>query len=457
MKSKAFAILIILLILSIGFYFQINKPSTEFDEGVYVTVFNLVRNGFTLYEEIFYSQLPGFFVLTYPLFLLFGHTLEAARLSIFLWSLVGLLAGLWFTYELGNILVGFLGIGILYLIPVYVRETSNFHPDILASSLSMLVLASMASFLKRKKILWFILSIVFLTVGIITKLDVISIPVIVFMVFYVSKKSFVVKKLFFHALITFLATGFLFLFQFNFLGMIKNVIAQRLQAYSVYHFDPLKIFRYIIAEQEFFMICIIGFLSVFFLKKNLIAKLLIIWSLTGILVLIFYRPLFIHHLVFLILPVSFLAAFSIIKITELVFNKNIVRAVVITILLYGILSYAFKSSNIPQSILNSDQETAANIINKYTNKKDWVVSDDGLLNAISGRLPPPELSELSFVRIQSGNLTPEMLSFYLFEYKPRLIFSWSGRLSQIDNFPKVMEDYDFLMVLDKAHTVFIRR
>lgn len=457
MKTKVLAISFILTILSIGFSYQMHKPSTEFDEGVYVTVFNLVRNGFTLYEEIFYSQLPGFFVLTYPLFLLFGHTVEAARLSIFLWSLVGLLAGLWFTYELGNVLVGFLGIGILYLMPLYIRETSNFHSDILASSLSILALASMASFLKRGKIFLFILSIFFLTLGIITKLDVISMPTIVFMAFYVLKKSFIAKKLFLYALITFLTTGFLFLFQFNLSEMMQNVIVQRLQAYSTYHFDPLKILRYIIAEQDFFIIFIIGFLSVFFLKKNLIAKLLIIWSLTGILVLIFYRPLFIHHLIFLILPVSFLAAFSIIKITELGFNKNTARVVAVIILLYEIFSYIFKSSAISQSILNLDQKAAVNIINKYTNKNDWVVSDDGLLNAISGRLPPPELSELSLVRIQSGNLTPEMFSFYLSKYKPKLIFSWTGRLSQIDDFSKIMEDYSLLTAFDEAQAVFIRR
>ena len=75
-----------------------------------------VSNGHPAYKETFLSQPPGFLLSIYPGFILLGKSLQAARLTIDLWSLVGLLAIIWLCIELKNKWAGILAIGILYLI-----------------------------------------------------------------------------------------------------------------------------------------------------------------------------------------------------------------------------------------------------------------------------------------------------------------------------------------------------
>src|SRR5256885_16828557 len=49
-----------------------------------------MRAGYTLYQQIFYSQPPFFMYSTYPFYILFGGTLWSARFGIALVSLLGL-------------------------------------------------------------------------------------------------------------------------------------------------------------------------------------------------------------------------------------------------------------------------------------------------------------------------------------------------------------------------------
>src|SRR5437588_5159399 len=50
-----------------------------YDEGVYWQTLLSIRAGYTLYQQIFYSQPPFFMYSTYPFYILFGGTLWSAR------------------------------------------------------------------------------------------------------------------------------------------------------------------------------------------------------------------------------------------------------------------------------------------------------------------------------------------------------------------------------------------
>ncbi|HLY28153.1 MAG TPA: hypothetical protein VKQ72_17540 [Aggregatilineales bacterium] len=75
-------------------------PNIEWDEGVYLTTFKSVQHGYPLYSQTYLSQPPGFFVATFPLYAVFGSTLESGRLAIFLYSLAGLMGIVWLGWEL---------------------------------------------------------------------------------------------------------------------------------------------------------------------------------------------------------------------------------------------------------------------------------------------------------------------------------------------------------------------
>src|SRR5262249_23446412 len=66
--------------------------STDYDEGVYGQWLRAMVHGQPLYTTVFSSQPPFFLLSLYPLYLLFGQTLVAARLAVALYALVGVIA-----------------------------------------------------------------------------------------------------------------------------------------------------------------------------------------------------------------------------------------------------------------------------------------------------------------------------------------------------------------------------
>ena len=109
-----------------------------------------------------------------------------------------------------------------------------------------------------------------------------------------------------------------------------------------------------------------------------------------------------------------------------------------------------------QKLINDQQENAVEIIKQYTNTNDFVICDEEILNAISGRLPPPELSDVSQVRIRSNNLTSEDFIKIVNTYKPKLIITWNGRLQSIKNFNEAVIDYKILNIISESKKIYIR-
>ena len=82
---------ICLLALALRFW-PLGGFSTEYDEGVYWQSLRALADGHALFNSVFSSQPPFFLLSLYPLYVLFGQTLAAARLAIVIFSLAGIVA-----------------------------------------------------------------------------------------------------------------------------------------------------------------------------------------------------------------------------------------------------------------------------------------------------------------------------------------------------------------------------
>ena len=87
---------------------------------------------------------------------------------------------------------------------------------------------------------------------------------------------------------------------------------------------------------------------------------------------------------------------------------------------------------------------------------DFVVCDEEIINGFSGRLPPPELSDISNVRIKSNNLTQENFAKIINLYKPKLIIPWNGRLQSIKNINLILEDYLMTYQISDSIKIYTR-
>lgn len=61
------------------------------DEGVYWQTLRAMHAGFSLYDQIFYSQPPLFILSVYPFYAFFGQSILAARVGVAALSLLGFL------------------------------------------------------------------------------------------------------------------------------------------------------------------------------------------------------------------------------------------------------------------------------------------------------------------------------------------------------------------------------
>jgi len=461
MKNKSFIILTAIFLLVIFFtqFKLINRPSTDNDEGIYLTSFLLVDRGYSAYKKTYFSQPPGFLLTVYPGFILFGKTLQSARMTIGIWSMVGLLALIWIGFELKNKWVGLFAISLLFLVPSYFNQTLTFQSDILITTFSLLSLATLIRFRKNFYLSWFIISTIFLNLAFWTKFDITFFPSFIVVLFFLFKEKKISIKniinLFFIFFSVSLGFFILLILPFGIKDVFYNSILLRFQAATTSS-SLFLLFDYLKRDYVLSSI-ILGSLILNFFKKNKFdfsLKIIFLWSIFVLIIFIFYRPLFPHHLVILTVPIALL--FS--QIVDHCFsNKKLFKFIVLIILIISLSNRIYITAKTSSKLINGQRQDTVETIKKYTNINDFVVSDEEILNGLSGRLPPPELSDISQVRIRSNNLTPENFMTIINTYKPKLIIPWNGRLQSIKSFNEVLSDYKILNKISNSKIIYIRK
>lgn len=170
-------VVLALVVVAIGMrLYKLGLPfdRDSYDEGVYWQSLQAMSAGHTLYSQIFYSQPPFFLLSTYPGYVLFGSTLESARLGIALVSLLGLLGA----FLLGKALSGRLGaIAALLLVivnPLYLHQSQTIQAEASAVAFSILAVGLAYLWWKHPQglagILWAALAGITLSLSVLCKL-----------------------------------------------------------------------------------------------------------------------------------------------------------------------------------------------------------------------------------------------------------------------------------------------
>jgi 4-amino-4-deoxy-L-arabinose transferase-like glycosyltransferase len=320
-----------------------------------------------------------------------GKTLEAARLTIGLWTLLGLAGLIWVGFELKNKWIGLFTALLLYLIPTYYNQTLILQSDILVPAISTLSLGALLRFLNTKNERWFYFSVILMTCGFWVKFDVSLIPVAIVTMFAGFKKGII-------SVLLAIFCSLLIIIPFGIKDVITNVVTLRLQAVSETQ-SPTVLLEYLIKE-PFLLIFILG--SIFLLFVNIkrlhfITVILLVWNISFLLILSVYHPLFPHHLSMITVPVALI--FSYLLFNLIGKNQRLMYGLTsfVLIIVVGIRLYTVAKT--PSTLIQTDQRTALKIINSYTTPEDLIVTDEEILNILSGRLPPrtfPKLNSVAF-------------------------------------------------------------
>lgn len=450
MQKRVFVLLSFLL-LTLIFISQVplsHHLATDNDEGIYLTSFLLINKGSPPYTQTFFSQPPGFILVLYPFFLIFGKSLIITRLIIGLWSIAGLAVLLWLGWQLRYKVLGFIAIGLLYLVPHYFNQTLVFQSDALVTTFSLLTLGFFLKFIKTSGIRWFVLSGFFVNLAFWTKFEVTLLPALLTGIIIYAKnqrrfpKNFWSTLLYLAGISGFISLAFFLILvaPFGVKGVFNDTILYRFQA-SSYTLGSTSLLTLLRGDNVLFLIVILGILfTVVNLKKmNLEAVVLSIWGFTSLLFFFLYKPLFPHHLAILSVPIVLLVSYWVSKMLYGYSTKfTVLLTIIILVLAFGQRLILIKQTQL-QEPLDTQRQKAVNYIINNTRPDDLVVSDEEILNALSERLPPPELSDLSYVRFYSQNLTSREFKQIIDKTKPKIIISWSGRLQGLKGF------FDFLI------------
>ncbi len=420
------AFISLFIILQLRF---INNPVVDNDEGIYINSLLLMSKGYLPYKQIFISQPPGFLLLVYPGFLLLGKTLRAARLTIFIWSFIGISAIVWLSFILKKKWLSIMTIALLCLIPVYRRQIIILQSDLLIPTLQAVALSSIFKFKQTFRFQWFLISTVFLNLSFWTKYDLSLIPFFLFIILDFKDKNTLIKLLLIISCTFFL----IFSFSFGFNHIFSNTILLRVQASDMSPFSFAPFFTYLKGNLPLSLLIISCFMMPIF--KTTGFPLIALWPVTELIFFIFYRPLFPHHFSMLVVSFSFLFSY-------LIYSMRKLYLFLLAFVLFISMPIFYSQFVLPiNNNITLDSKKAVDFIMKNTRSNDMVVSDEGILNYLSGRLPPPELVDLSFVRIRSGNLKANEFAYYLENYKPKLIICWNGRLKSMRNFESTLDNY----------------
>lgn len=432
----------------------VNHPVIDNDEGIYLTTLKLIDKGNLPYIKTFLSQPPGFLLSVYPGFTASGKTLAGSRLTIAAWSVVGLVAIIFIGAELGNIIIGLLSAGLLFLIPVYSNQTLVLQSDMVVLAYSLLTVLALIIFTKKASISWLVTSGIFYGLAFWTKFDITLIPVILFVLKLASKKS--LKTFLTYAAVMFLTwltvTVFLVL-PFGIKEVINDSFLLRLQSANQ-SLSFFLLFDYLKFNQVLLSVILGSAVLLLIKRKSLdrISGILPVWSISSLVFFFFYRPLFPHHLAILSVPFVLLFCFLVNRILE---NKKTIGYTLLLVVT-GLAVYTRINliSKTPKNLLDRNRQEAVNFIIRNTDVNDVIISDEEILNALSGRLPPPELSDVSYVRIRSGNLDYRLVGQIIKKVKPKLIVMWNGRLQLIKGFDGFLENYHEIAGFGKSKRIF---
>jgi len=435
------------------------------DEGVDLVVFRTVQAGSPLYQSTYFSQPPGFFLTIYPGYLLFGSTLEAARLAMCLWSLVGLLAVVWFACELKSPTFGFMAIGVLYMIPVYFDQTVTFQADALPAVFSMLALAAIMRFRNTSSRIWMILSALAAGMSFLTKGDVSVLPAVgLVMIWAVIERKEPFLRLVSHAglfALAYVAMVVLMCLPFGLTAVYQNVVTLRTLAGVAFPHDTGVFLSTLAQKPQLWKIGVLAILSsglAFFANHDARPPVLILlaWTLSTLIILFFYHPLWQHHLTLLALPVALLFSLSVYKIFAPRL-EGLVRAatlVFVVVVLIGRFNYTL---SVRQGIMSDIDWHGVNLVKANTQPGDYVVSDQGFIPVLADRPTPPNLTDLSPVRIISGGLSQQAFEAALDQYKPKMILLWEEWLVSMPNVDEIVKRHHYALMEapDSQHRAYL--
>lgn len=432
-----------------------------FDEGIRAEQLFLMSAGYRPFKDIFAAQGPLLLDMLHPWFVLFGQDLAAARLSVGVYSLVGLVGIYWIGRMLGGVVGGAAATLLLTMSPLYLEGSRLALAEVPAMAPAVLAVGSALCYARSGSRRWLVAAAVLLAVGLLIKPIVLAAGVPVGLA--VIGRGLKSRRAWQDLVLVGAIIGVLMLlvvFAVGLAGVFEQIVAYRMESrasegWSLWK-NRLAMARGISFEQTaLFGTAAIGALTLLAQRRWPLAC-VVAWALASVGLLLAYSPLHGKHIVVMIPPIAAVAGGGL----GLAWQKaRSTRRRGARLAIGGAAAalVAWYVATVPAALAQSGQlmkvtadvdvdpaleqyADAVSVIAALSAPSDFIVTDHPYLTFLAQRLVPPALVDTSKSRIRSRSLRASEATSISAAYQPRLIVLWTDRLRALRDFKNWVED-----------------
>lgn len=485
-RQTAWAVAIALVIAAGYLGWQVRHLggfSYGYDEGVYAQSAWLVQAGHGLFSEVFSSQPPLFVASLAGVFALSGPSMPAARLLVILFSLLAL-GGVGLAAWKGNgLLAGIFAMALLAIDPNFILYSRVSESDVPSVSLAAAAMGLICVYQIRGRRLWLVGAAILFSLGLFAKLLVA--PAALGLLAGILLHHFAGERrgdsgraekaavdLGLLVVIVGLPwVGMIALYGIN--APLDQLVTFHLRSQAVYPPNLLDNLREVVSftsvDFGLLLLTIFG-LGVLVVSRRLLGFLpIVVWLVATWLFLLDQAPLFSHHVVAVLPPLAALsgaglsqglAALGPIRTGYLkqagAFALPALAAIAIVIYLAGLprlVNFNLRSG-IPDKPV--EQEASAYLA-AVTASNRYVISDEQMIPFAAGRMVPPNLTDTSTVRRDTGYLSPATLIQETEDSNAQAVVFWTGRFQSVPGYLDwVKNHYELARSFDESRQIYIK-
>lgn len=422
------------------------------DEAVFVLTAQAVEQGNRLYDVVWLNYLPGMVQWLRAAFAVGGFSLSTARIAVFCLSVLGLLAVLGLGRVVGSLWSGVFGVVLLATAPHFLSLSSAVLADIPAGSLAAVcALACMVYRRTRRRSLLcasalaYAASVWFKPT---TALAAAAPMAAIWLARDELRQRIYDLALFCSVVLLSLGAGML---SFSVIGLLRQFGLTYLRSRGAFEFGSRKTLRslakyffcdkYSLTHVSWLLLAVWALRGIW-AESRADAALLAIWLGSVLLTLFALAPLYRHHLVQILFPLSVLAGDGLARAASGVRRsrrilQGVLLGLVVAVTLFELArSLAVDAVSLP--VIEADRfdvaEDATRFLATNTAQGDFVITDGHMLALRAERPVPPELTNTSRMRIKTVQLSDNQV--IEIAQRPGLgaIVFWERKLSLLRGF-----------------------
>ena len=377
----------------------------DYDEGVYWQSLRAMAAGHPLFTSVYSSQPPAFLLLVFPAHLLLGGSIQADRVAMIVFSVLGMVAA----YQLGTLLescwTGVAAASLLAVDPLSFRESVTLQADGPAIALALAGLALAAAGRRRDNRAGALLAaaagLTFATGLLVKPLAAPALPALAILLASPSSGRRRLLQLGAAAAGAGVATsGFLLPFADRVPQLLDQVVGFHARAHGV-ELGGLDT-PTMLTELPLVALAMAG-VAAGLRRQPLLVLVGATWAVSAALSLALLRPLWPHHALALVAPLALLGAGG----SHLVRGASTRLQACLVLLLAALLASTMWVH--AQQTSDASRSRAVRAVSRVTEPNQLVITDDQYTVGLANRNTPPELVDTSKVRLLSGDLTLDQL------------------------------------------------